>query len=218
MLEADEDAEDDAEVADGDADDKVDTLDPALFAAAFARRDAAAREVLHRQRTETKPARSDGLARGRDGRPITRVRGERTVIRALEDDDDAPAVADGALEHVPLDRARALPSSRARAFKKQKLGLRARDVRASALEAPKAGTKSARREEARAEDDDPLGLADPAFLPGGEFAQTGRSRRRRRAPPTLLKELPRGGGGRVAGPVGTRTMGPAAVFARGRAP
>jgi len=175
-------------------------LDPALFAAAFAHTgDAAAREVLRGERT-VPPARRSAHARGLDGRPMTRLRGERTIVRAL-DEAEMPSLAgdaDAPLSYEALGVQRPRAAARERAFKKRKLGLRAKDVRASVLEPPRA-PKAARAPPP--DRDDPLGLHDPAFDRGGEFYQTGAARRRRRSgaarPTTALHA--RGAGGRVHG-------------------
>jgi len=179
-----------------------DRLDPALFAAAFAHTgDAAAREVLRGERATAPPAaRRAAPARGLDGRPMTRLHGERTIVRTL-DDADAPSLSDDAdapLSYEALGVQRPRAAARERAYKKRKLGLRAKDVRASVLGPPRA-SKAAPTP--RPDRDDPLGLHDPAFEKGGEFYQTGAARRRRRSgatrPATVLRE--RGAGGRVHG-------------------
>ncbi|WFD19323.1 hypothetical protein MCAP1_001550 [Malassezia caprae] len=192
--------EDEDEDEDEDDEPAPERLDPALFAAAFAHTgDAAAREVLRGERTAP-IARRSAHARGLDGRPMTRLRGERTTVRAL-DDAEAPSLADDAdaplsYEAIGVQRPRA--AARERAFKKRKLGLRAKDVRASVLEPPRA-PKAARAPPP--DRDDPLGLHDPAFEQGGEFYQTGAARRRRRSgtarPSAALRA--RGAGGRVHG-------------------
>ena len=216
--------EDDIENDDDDNDEAVsDSLDPALFAAAFAKQgDAAAREVLRSTASTSsqRPKRTDGLARGWDGRPMTRVPGERVIVRALDPADEvADEVDDAPWQHTPLDPHRSLPSARMRAYKKQKLGLRAKDVRTSTLE--KSPRRKRRSKAPLQDEDDPLGLQDPAFLPGGEFALTGKKRRTASttAPTsqgrTALAMRDRGAGGRVPVPT-SRTMGPAAVFARSR--
>ncbi|CCU99991.1 unnamed protein product [Malassezia sympodialis ATCC 42132] len=109
-----------------------DRLDPALFAAAFAHTgDAAAREVLRGERATAPPAaRRAAPARGLDGRPMTRLRGERTIVRTL-DDADAPSLSDDAdapLSYEALGVQRPRAAARERAYKKRKLGLRAKDA------------------------------------------------------------------------------------------
>ncbi|PKI85118.1 hypothetical protein MVES_001210 [Malassezia vespertilionis] len=148
-------------------------LDPALFAAAFAKSgDAAARAVVEQQRRA--PPKKHAL--GVDGQPLVRINSGKTIVRALgiaaEHD-----VADAPLEHTALDPRRALPNAKQRSFKKRKLGLRASDIRPTALDVqPRVLQKRAARK--RDHDDDPLGLHDPAFMPGGEYAHlTGRSKR-----------------------------------------
>ena len=212
-------SEEEAEALTGAAEAPPRRLDPALFAAAFARGDAAARRVMQ---GETPPARAErrerGIARGRDGLPITRMDHGRTLVRTLGDERAERGGADAPLEYVPLD-ARALPDAKARGFKKRKLALRPADQRASALAAAPAKRRAKKPEP---NPDDPLGLEDPAFMPGGEFALTGapKSRRRRRsgegepARPAPVG-VARGAGGRVRAPLAVgRTMGAAANFRR----
>lgn len=205
-----EDAEDEDEDQDegGELEAAPARLDPALFAAALAKTgDAAARDVLRGTSATSAPrsaSRRDGLARGYDGQPIARLRKERTVLRALadDDDDDHYELPDAPLMHTPLDPHRALPSSRVRGFKKQKLALRAKDARPMTWTQPK---RSRRSKPAPRDEDDPLGLHDPAFLPGGEFASlTGRPRSKasKRGSKTSTGALAlryRGAGGRVQG-------------------
>lgn len=131
---------------------------------------------------------------------MTRLHGERTIVRAL-DETDGPSLADDAdapMSYEALGVQRPRATARERAYKKRKLGLRAKDVRASALQ-PVRAPKPARPP--AADRDDPLGLHDPAFEQGGEFYQTGAPRRRRRSnaarPATALRD--RGAGGRVQG-------------------
>ncbi|WFD26999.1 hypothetical protein MNAN1_001991 [Malassezia nana] len=142
-------------------------LDPLLFAAAFAQSgDAAARQVLRGERAEA-PARRTSRARGLDGQPMTHVRGERTIVRAL-DDTESPSLegeADAPFLYSALGVQRPRATARERAYKKRKLGLRAQDIRASTLEAPRAPKKGKR---AASDPNDPLGLNDPALAPGGE--------------------------------------------------
>ncbi|WFD22931.1 hypothetical protein MEQU1_001612 [Malassezia equina] len=176
-------------------------LDPALFAAAFAQTgDAAAREVLRGERATAPSGARRTYARGLDGRPMTRLQGERTIVRALDETDGSSLAddADAPMSYEALGVQRPRATARERAYKKRKLGLRAKDVRASALE-PLRAPKTARPPPA--DRDDPLGLHDPAFDQGGEFYQTGRPRQRRRSnaarPATALRD--RGAGGRVQG-------------------
>ncbi|WFC94532.1 hypothetical protein MBRA1_001162 [Malassezia brasiliensis] len=221
-VQADEDDEDDAKDAEDAEESAVSSgrvtsrLDPALFAAAFAHRDAQARAALQQQPAPSQaPATKKRYARGRDGQPMVRVANEATLVRALAPEREVDVV-DAALEHEPLDPSRALPSARERAYRKRKLGLRANDVRASAIDAVKRAP--AKQKKPRAKDpDDPLGLNDPAFQEGGEFAHLARSHRKRarsRAPTPAAASV-RGAGGRVAAPYAAR-LGPALQFARGR--
>lgn len=199
-------------------------LDPLLFAAAFAQSgDAAARQVLRGERVDA-PARRASLARGLDGQPMTHVRGERTIVRALNES-DSPSLegeADAPFLYSALGVQRPRATARERAYKKRKLGLRAQDIRASTLEAPRAPKKRTR---AASDPNDPLGLHDPALAPGGEWFRAGTARRRHSnaRPAAALRD--RGAGGRVRGTYALLTavpmaqgMGPAAHFARGRLP
>lgn len=206
-------AEDEAEDEDDDDDEKHEDasestatrLDPALFAAAFARHDAAARQALQPREAPKKKR----MARGRDGQPMMRVHGEQTLVRALAPEHDIDVV-DTPLEHTPLDPGRALPTARERAYRKRKLGLRASDVGATAIDGGK------KRAEKPAKDaSDPLGMNDPAFLPGGEFAHLARRTRSKRPRAFAASTGTRGAGGRVQAPHAAR-MGPAQNFARSR--
>lgn len=215
--EADEDEGDEEEAAvPASSDERVTTrLDPALFAAAFAHRDAQARAALQHPAPSQAPAPKKRYARGRDGQPMVRVAHEATLVRALAPEREVDVV-DAALEHEPLDPSRALPSARERAYRKRKLGLRANDVRASAIDAVKRAPPTQKKPHAK-DPDDPLGLNDPAFQEGGEFAHLARPKRKRThaRTPTPAATAVRGAGGRVAAPHAAR-LGPALQFARGR--
>lgn len=214
--EADEDEDEEDAVDSASSSNRVASrLDPALFAAAFAHRDAQARAALQHPASSQAPATKKRYARGRDGQPMVRVANEATLVRALVPEREVDVV-DAALEHEPLDPSRALPSARERAYRKRKLGLRANDVRASAIDTVK--RVPATQKKPRAKDpDDPLGLNDPAFQEGGEFAHLARRNRRRThaRTPTPAATSVRGAGGRVAAPHAAR-LGPALQFARGR--
>ena len=190
-------------------------LDPALFAAAFAHRDAQARAALQHSAPSPAPAPKRRYARGRDGQPMVRVAHEATLVRALAPEREVDVV-DAALEHEPLDPSRALPSARERAYRKRKLGLRANDVRASAIDAVKRAPAAQRKPHAK-DPEDPLGLNDPAFQEGGEYAHLARPKRKRTHARTSTPAATavRGAGGRVAAPHAAR-LGPALQFARGR--
>lgn len=209
MQAEEDDEEDDEEDEDKEHEDAGEStatrLDPALFAAAFARHDAAARQALQPREAPKKKR----MARGRDGQPMMRVQGEQTLVRALSPEHDIDVV-DTALEHTPLDPGRALPTARERAYRKRKLGLRASDVRATAIDGGK------KRAEKPAKDaSDPLGMNDPAFMPGGEFAHPARRTRSKRPRASSTSAGARGAGGRVQAPHAPR-MGPAQNFARSR--
>lgn len=185
--------------------DQDEHLDPAVFAEALAQDEI---------RDAPLPATSSSR-RPRAPKDHVTLRGERTIVRTFDDEDAlADDWEDAPLQHSPLDPHRSLPSARERAYKKQKLALRAKDVRASTIAKPSRPTTTRTPSV-----DDPLGLQDPAFLPGGElYHLTGRHKRRARGRPTradwTLRD--RGAGGRVAVPLSRASMGPAAVFARSR--
>lgn len=185
--------------------DQDDHLDPAVFAEALTPDDT---------QDEQLPAASSSR-RPRTPKDHVTLHGERTIVRTFDDDDSlADDLKDAPLKHTPLDPRRSLPSARERAYKKQKLALRAKDVRASTI------VKPSRPKTTRAQSvDDPLGLQDPAFLPGGElYHLTGKQKRQRRSRTSradlVLRD--RGAGGRIAMPLSRASMGPAAVFARTR--
>ncbi|WFD30096.1 hypothetical protein MSPP1_001112 [Malassezia sp. CBS 17886] len=166
-------------------------LDPALFAAAFARRgDAAAREVVRSAKREprTRPVRKTP-----EGGYVARVKGERTTVQTLESPEEPAGNDDVPLSYTRLDPARARPSAAARAFKKRKLGLRKDDVRATVLTPSASALRQHARAEARetrADADDPLGLGDP---------ETTKKSRRRRSRPLFAGLQARGSGARVTG-------------------
>lgn len=186
--------------------DQDDHLDPAVFAEALTQDDA---------QDEQLPTASSSR-RPRTPKDHVTLRGERTIVRTFDDDDTlADDLEDAPLKHTPLDPRRSLPSARERAYKKQKLALRAKDVRASTIDKP----SRSKTNRTRSDDDDPLGLQDPAFLPGGDlYHLTGKQKRRPRSTASradlVLRD--RGAGGRVAMPLSRASMGPATVFARTR--
>lgn len=102
---------------------------------------------------------------------MRRLRDGRTVVRALagqkEDEDDE------------TDK---LARRRGERFMGEKLGLRG----AAGGETTAGKARAEKRDE-----DDPLGLGDPAFLPGGEFAHlvglTGKGKKRTRSSTTSRK-------------------------------
>ncbi|PWN25059.1 hypothetical protein BDZ90DRAFT_76271 [Jaminaea rosea] len=138
-------------------------LDPSLFHSYFSQPPSASapKSIL-------KPA-----SKGRDGRPMRRLKDGRTVVRALagqkEDEDDE------------TDK---LARRRGERFIGEKLGLRGAAGGETTTTAGKA--RAEKRDE-----DDPLGLGDPAFLPGGEFAHlvglTGKGKKRTRSSTSSCK-------------------------------
>ncbi|EPQ28807.1 uncharacterized protein PFL1_03610 [Pseudozyma flocculosa PF-1] len=163
------------------------------------------------------------------------------------DDDDAAAQAQGeeeeeeedttpldpAVRPTPLDPSVSLPNAKIRGYKKRKLGLSStRDAAKATATAP--ATKKKSKKAAGSSDaatirseDDPLGLNDPAFLPGGEFyrpkkltgarPKKGPSHEGAGKPGALARQGYRGRGGRTdalsAISAGQRG-GPALGFAR----
>lgn len=179
-------------------------LDPALFAAAFAQHDTTARDILKPKRTRRRSAKTA------EGDKVVRS-GGNTIIRTF-DEEPVERSEDAPLQYNALSRTSSLPSAKALNLKKRKLGLGKNDVRATVLDA---GRPRPRKERA-VPTDDPLGLEDPAFLPGGEFSHTKSAKSRKRQSPRgrVRRDAgPRGAGGRVRAPTGTRTFGPAINFA-----
>ncbi|WFC97606.1 hypothetical protein MYAM1_000323 [Malassezia yamatoensis] len=184
-------------------------LDPSLFAAAFAHQDARARAALNKD-VDIKAPVKKRTERGPDGEKVFRVKGGRTVIRALAPEQEMDLI-DAPLRHDPLDPSRALPSARERAYRKRKLGLRQEDLRATPIDPIRPVSKT--KKPTKKDSDDPLNLNDPAFLEGGEFAHLARPKRKRSTAPRILPG--RGAGGRVETPHIPR-LGPALHFARNR--
>ncbi|PWN40317.1 hypothetical protein IE81DRAFT_232329 [Ceraceosorus guamensis] len=163
------------------------------------------RRQVHRAEKERKN-REGGVVRGRDGESMKRLRDGRTVVRSAA----APRIdLPGSHEDANPDRmtrhheeredillpqpvsfraGETRPAARSRAFLKRSLKLysaeqaarkavkeRARKTNVKGTATPKKTT------------DDPLGMEDPAFLPGGEFYKgdkklTGKRGKRGRAP------------------------------------
>ncbi|WFD33748.1 hypothetical protein MCUN1_000563 [Malassezia cuniculi] len=206
------DAIDEADVDDDNDDDDAPAagrLDPALFASAFARQDASAREALKPKRTRRRAAKTVGNEK------IVKA-GGNTIIRTF-DEEPAEQSEDAPLQYNALSRAVSMPSSKAQGLKKRKLGLAKGDIRATAIDASRPKPAKARV----APSDDPLGLGDPALLPGGELfgfsstksSKASRTRKRPSARGKVRRDLgPRGAGGRVRAPTGARTFGPAINF------
>lgn len=163
-------------------------LDPSLFAEVFAQPVSAPRSILKKRSAEKeadevarlqkerklkrKKQRAGGVVKGRDGMPM-KMTSDGTVLRALNTsnshktsfDDQEEAEKDEPLDTftkpTPLDPSVSLPNAKARAFKKQKLAKKGTSKASASAKGSSAKAKK--------NDDDPLGLNDPAFLPGGEF-------------------------------------------------
>lgn len=166
-------------------------LDPSLFAEVFARPVSAPRSILKKRSAEEKAdevaklqkarklqrqkQRAGGVVKGRDGMPMKRT-ADGTVLRALNtsskasanhktsfDDDEAEPEEplDSVLRPAPLDPSVSLPNAKARAFKKRTLAKKGTTKATASSRGSSAKPKKS--------EDDPLGLNDPAFLPGGEF-------------------------------------------------
>lgn len=178
------------EAAGSDADEREEgpsnRLDPSLFAEVFSKPASAPKSILRKRSVEEradevarlqrerkqrrKEQRAGGVVKGRDGMPMKRAP-DGTVLRALNtssskhkttfDDEDAEEPQEPLETLVrpePLDPSVSLPNAKARAFKKSRLTHKRSKVSKAAAPAKK-----------RKNEDDPLGLNDPAFLPGGEF-------------------------------------------------
>ncbi|SPO23154.1 uncharacterized protein UTRI_01832 [Ustilago trichophora] len=163
-------------------------LDPSLFAEVFAQAVAAPRSILKRRSAEEradevaklqkarkqrrKEQRAGGVVKGRDGLPMKKAE-DGTVLRALNTssksrktsfDDGEQEQPDEPLDSIirptPLDPSASLPSAKVRAFKKRTLAKKGVPTKTAPAKGPAKSKKS---------EDDPLGLNDPAFMPGGEF-------------------------------------------------
>lgn len=180
-------------------------LDPALFAAAFARQDSSARETLKPQRQRRRRT-----SKTPSGDKVVRA-GGNTIIRTFEDDTPEPS-DDAPLVHNALDRTSSLPSAKAERLKKRKLGLGKGDIRATVLDAPRRKPKKTRPEPT----DDALGLDDAPFFFGKDplAPKANKSRTRPSSRGKVRRDVgPRGAGGRIRAPTGARTFGPAVNFA-----
>ncbi|EST07622.1 hypothetical protein PSEUBRA_002712 [Kalmanozyma brasiliensis GHG001] len=161
-------------------------LDPSLFAEVFARPVAAPRSILKKRsaeeeadevvklqkerRLQRKKQRAGGVVKGRDGMPMKRT-SDGTVLRALntstshktsfddQDENSPEEPLDTVARPDPLDPSVSLPNAKARAFKKRTL----------AKKGTVKTTTKGNGAKTKKNEDDPLGLNDPAFLPGGEF-------------------------------------------------
>ncbi|ETS62883.1 hypothetical protein PaG_02643 [Moesziomyces aphidis] len=165
-------------------------LDPSLFAEVFAKPVSAPKSILKKRSAEEaadevarlqrerkqkrKLQRAGGVVRGNDGLPMKRTQ-DGTVLRALsstgssnhkttfDDDEDEPEEPlDVIVRPERLDRTTSLPNAKARAFRKRSMAKRSSASKTNASAKNAAGKKAK-------DEDDPLGLNDPAFLPGGEF-------------------------------------------------
>lgn len=206
-------------------------LDPSLFAEVFSKPVTARKSILKRRTAEEeadivaklqaekkkrrKEQRSGGVILGRDGLPMKRIE-DGTIIRALDStagrkktDFDAADESDSPLDAIVrptlLDPTISLPNAKARAYKKrhlEKKGLGQSKVQTAT--ASKASQKS---------DDDPLGLNDPAFLPGGEYYHLVNKKKDSRGktagvPGDVAKQGFRGGGTRKEGKFVKTRCGP----------
>lgn len=150
------------------------------------------------------------MVQGRDGRPMKRLKDGRTVVRALE---SGAGEGEEVGEEGETER---LARRRGDRFVGHKLGLRGGDGDGDKpMKAASSNSKSARN------DDDPLGLGDPAFLPGGQFAHlanlTGKANRRKKtrssgSKKVVTKSQQRGAATRSALPFSSAR--PAMAFAR----
>ena len=163
-------------------------LDPSLFAEVFAKPASAPRSILKKRSAEEeadevakiqkqrmlkrKKQRAGGVVRGRDGLPM-KLAEDGTVLRALnapsshkisfddQDEERPEEPLDDVTRPTPLDPSVSLPNARVRAFKKRTLAKKGLSRVSASHKSSNAKTKK--------DEDDPLGLNDPAFLPGGEF-------------------------------------------------
>jgi hypothetical protein len=169
-------------------------LDPSLFAASFSKRKASPSlkttnasgkgKVIELAAGAIPKKKRFGMAKGQDGQPMKRLKDGKTIVRVLEKDQRE---AKGGMEETlapppPIAPSQVLPNAKIRAFKKQRLGLKGT---ANGTKDKVSTPKSLRTEE------DPLGLEDPAFLKGGEFAGLGLPAKRKR--PTKPSIRPVGG-------------------------
>lgn len=164
-----------------------------------AREQRKAIKVAKRRREERK----GGVVKGRDGLPMRRLGDGRTVVRSLDQpgrrggglvDEEASEVQDLPKElYLPASSARggaaegdltnALAAQKSKRFLKRKLGTGVSPLTPTSSSSSATSTASSKKKKKKASSaDDPLGLEDPAFLPGGEFAHlgnlTGKKKRR----------------------------------------
>lgn len=182
--------------------------------------DKAAEKRAARKEARRRKVRKGGVVQGRDGMPMRRLKDGRTIVRALESTPSstvsAPASAgaeqfvEPALPYVPLDPSLSLPNKRARAFKKRRLQLQ-RSTSSSGTSSSSSSSSANKKAKAATKNwDDPLGLADPEFMPGGKFAMKGavprtpRSEQEQNGRAKRKRAGRRGEGGRVDGEYGER--------------
>lgn len=199
-------------------------LDPSLFAEVFSKPVSARKSILKKRTAEEeadqvarlqaekkkrrKEQRSGGVVLGRDGLPMKRAE-DGTILRALDsapgrkktnfdapDAEEPDAPLDAVVRPTPLDPTISLPNAKARAYKKRHLEKKGMgQSKAQTATASKASQKS---------EDDPLGLNDPAFLPGGEYYHLVNKKKDTRGktagtPGDIARQGFRGGGTRKEG-------------------
>lgn len=159
---------------------KADRLDPALFAQTFSKK-ATLFPWNERNKQTSEPLSSGkkrktkskaGFVRGRDGQPMRRVadqNGIPTTVRVLDDQSVSKSLDNINSEEFlmpspAIEPALALPNAKARAFKKRRIDFKG--VRKNQDH----GKTQDNHGKKRRSDNDPLGLEDPAFMDGGEFA------------------------------------------------
>lgn len=169
-------------------------LDPSLFKTVFSEKTSQPKSILRSKgsnksdpspfeqmqslqkfkKTKSRNEKKEGkkLARGRDGEGIKRLKDGRTLVRSLNEDKKKPSSSSSnsivatPLPPKALDPVLSLPNAKARAFKKRSLGL---DLKSNSKDL----SIEKKLKKVKKTEDDPLGLQDPAFLPGGEFYKGG---------------------------------------------
>ncbi|PWN19229.1 hypothetical protein BCV69DRAFT_48069 [Microstroma glucosiphilum] len=167
-----------------------------------AREQRKAIKVAKRRREE----RRGGVVKGRDGLPMRRLGDGRTVVRSLDPAGRRAGAGAGAHHeaaakglqelpkelYLPISSARggaeegdltnALAAQKSKRFLKRKLGTGSSPL--TPTSSSSSATTLEKQKKAATSADDPLGLEDPAFLPGGEFAHlaslTGKKKKRGR--------------------------------------
>lgn len=210
--------------------------------------------AIRRARLEAKLAaqrskdRKGGIVRGRDGQEMKRLKDGRTVVRSLASyQDERPIVKSEQMVggdeiapeviRLPLreaiegqDQGERLASKKSSRYLQRKLG----KTGSSSLNPQNDDSRSNGKRKASSNyksEDDPLGLNDPAFMPGGEFAHlkglTGKKSRRGKGDESgedggssrsrkrkLTKKDLRGDALRTSVGSKKRSGGPALAFAR----